>query len=387
MKIKRKIAVVTGTRAEFGILRPLIEKIHNSSELDLQLIVTGMHLLEEYGLTINDIKDSRFNITSIVPMYYGNSEDLDYHGKGLGRGISNFTTILINTAPDILVVLGDRLEGSSATYSAAILGIAVAHISGGDKTDSGHIDESIRHSMTKFSHIHFPSTRQSAERIIRMGEEPWRVFTVGALALDSILHTKPIPKKELMEKLGIDAEKEIIVCVFHPVHLDKGLIKKQVREILEAINELGIQTIIIYPNNDVGSQDIIDEIGGEYDSPFIKTRSNLPHPDYISLLRYADVLVGNSSSGIVEAPSLNLPVVNIGTRNVGREHADNIIFVDFKKNEIVEGIKTALYDENFKNRVNESVSPYGDGKTSDRILKILTEIEIDKRLLTKKNTY
>lgn len=383
----KKITVVTGTRAEYGILKPLLEKIIESNNLELNLIVTGLHLLKKYGLTINEVEKDGFKIDGIVEMYDEEEGDITYYGKALARGIAGFTSLLSEIRPAILVILGDRLEPFAATLAAVTLRIPVAHIHGGDKTDSGHIDESIRHSITRFANIHFTATQEHTKRLIKMGEEAWRIFEVGALSLDSIVNQEFVSQESLAEKFEINFGNKIIICIFHPVHLEKENVGKQMCEILCSIKELKMQTVIIYPNNDAGSQNIIEEIEKCRGLPFIRIFPNLSHSDYISLLKYADVLIGNSSSGIIEAPSLKLPVVNIGTRNVGREHADNVIFVDAKKDEIKSAIQKALYDEEFKEKVNRCINPYGDGKTSERIVKVLSEINVDKRLLQKRITY
>ncbi len=384
--MKRKIAVVTGTRAEYGFLTPLLTKIKGASGLDLKLIVTGMHLLKRYGLTINEIEEN-FAIDAQVSMYLEDEADENYYGKALARGIEGLTEALEQIRPDILVVTGDRLEPLAATLAAATLRIPTVHIHGGEKTDSGHIDEAIRHSITRFAHIHFTATQQSAERLIKMGEESWRIHNVGALSLDNLLNLQPLPKEELAANLGLNPQQKIILSIFHPVHLEKEAMGRQAKEILGALNELRIQTVIIYPNNDAGNSDIIGEIEKYKHVPFIKIYPSLPHQQYISLLKHADVLIGNSSSGIIEAPSLGLPVVNIGSRNVGREHAENVVFVDANKFEVVKAIERALYDEEFKENIKNCQNPYGDGEASDRIVKVLTELTIDDRLLRKIITY
>lgn len=385
--MKRKIAVVTGTRAEYGILKPLLEKIRNSSSLELNLIVTGMHLLKKYGLTIDEIRKDSFEIDAVVQMYADDESDPAYYGKALGCGIEGFAEVLLRVKPDILIVIGDRLEALAATLAAATLRIAIAHIHGGDKTDSGHIDESIRHATTRFAHLHFPATEEHAKRLIKMGEEPWRIYRVGALGLDSIINQQPISKEELANRLGINPSEPIIACVFHPVHLEKDTAGLQMREILEALKELKIQTVIIYPNNDAGSQDIIAEINKNRNLPFIKAFPTLPHMEYVSLLKHVNILIGNSSSGIIEAPSIRLPVVNIGSRNVGREHDDNVIFVDTNKEQIIGAIKRGLYDAALKEKVKQCKNPYGDGKAAGRIIKVLRRIKINKELLLKRITY
>lgn len=385
--MKRKIAVVTGSRAEYGILKHLLTKIDKSGSLELKLIVTGMHLLKKYGFTLKEIKNDGFEIAAVVRMYSENESGEDFYGKSLAKGIEGFTKTLARIRPDFLVVFGDRLEPLAATLAAATLRIPTAHIQGGDKTDSGHIDEPIRHGIAKFANIHFPATRKSSERLIKMGEEPWRIRKVGALGLDSALKQLPISKKRLAKELNVNLKKPLIVCVYHPVHLEKEIAGAQMHEILEALKELNIQTVVLYPNNDPGSQEIIAEIRGYADLPFIRVFKTLPHVEYMSLLRYASVLIGNSSSGIVEAPSLGLPVVNIGSRNVGREHVKNVIFVRANKAAIINAIKRALYDKNVKKIARECENPYGDGKASGRIVKILSKIKIDKKLLQKKITY
>ena len=383
----KNIAVVTGARSEYGLLKPLLKGITDSSELDLKLIVTGMHLLTEYGLTINEIKQENMIIDAKVPMYTAPETDDTRYGKALAIGIEGITRSLRKIRPDILIVTGDRLEPMAATMAAATLSIPIAHVHGGEKTDSGHIDEAIRHSITRFSHIHFTATQQSAERLTKMGEEPRRIHNVGALSLDSLINLKPLSKEKLAANLDLNPKQKIIITIFHSVHLEKEDVGRQAREIIEAVKNIEIQTVIVYPNNDSGSADIITEIEKCRNMPFIKIHPSLPYFEYVNLLRHADVLIGNSSSGIIEAPSFGLPVVHIGSRNVGREHSENIIFVEADREEIVRAIEKALYDEGYKEKVKRCRNPYGDGKASDRIIKILKELSIDDKLMRKRVTY
>ena len=386
--IARHVAVVTGTRAEYGILKPLLTLIDKDPDLELSLLVTGLHLLEEFGTTIQEIKKDGFKITAEVPMYPSNLfGKLNYHGVGLGEGVKNFTNVLKDLQPDMLLVFGDRLEALAATLAASTLNIPIAHIHAGDKTDSGHIDEQIRFSISRFSHILFAPTKKCAERLIKMGEEPWRVYNVGALGLDSLLSTRPIPKERVEEILGIDFNKPVAIVIFHPVIHEYTTIGAQMEEILRALVELDIQSVVIYPNNDTGSEKIISVID-KYSNAFDNFRvfKNLEHAVFVSLMYYANVMVGNSSSGIIEAPSLGLPVVNVGSRNRGREHGDNVIFVDPKKDEIIRAIEKALYDTDFLRIVKKKRNPYGDGKTSERILHTLKSTRITDRLLRKKLT-
>lgn len=387
--VVERVGVVTGTRAEYGILKPLLTLIEKDPDLELDLLVTGLHLLEEFGMTIQEIKKDGFKIAAEVPMYPNDLfGKLNYHGVGLGEGVKNFTNVLKDLQPDMLLVFGDRLEALAATLAASTLNIPIGHIHAGDKTDSGHIDEQIRFSISRFSHILFAPTKKSAERLIKMGEEPWRVYNVGALGLDSVLSTKPIPKERVEKILGIDLNKPVAIVIFHPVIHEYTTIGAQMEEILKALGELNIQSVVIYPNNDLGSEKIIRVIN-KYSKIFgnFKVFKNLEHEIFTSLMHYASVMVGNSSSGIIEAPSLGLPVVNVGSRNRGREHGDNVIFVDSKKDEIIKAIEKALYDTDFIETVKKKRNPYGDGKTSEKIVNILKSIEITDRLLRKKLTY
>jgi len=375
----RKVLVVTGTRAEYGILKPLIKEIKSSKKLELNLVVTGLHLLDEYGLTVNEIKKDGFKFETIK-MY--NPQD-NLIGHSFSRGIFNFTNKIKQLNPDIIVVYGDRLEMLSVTLSASLLNIPIAHIFGGDKTDSGHIDESIRHSITRFSHIHFTATKQHSKRLIKMGEQKFRIHQIGVLGFDSI-KDKLLSKKQLSKKLGINLEKKIIICLFHPNITERKIAGKQMGNILKALNNIKKQAIIIYPNNDEGSKSIIHQI--ENNGKQFITFKNLEHNLFLSLMKYSSVMIGNSSSGIVESPYFKLPVVNIGLRNTGREHASNVIFVDAKVNEIVKAIKKAI-DKSFREKIKKCKSPYNCGNSSKKIIKILEEVKLSNKLMKKLITY
>jgi GDP/UDP-N,N'-diacetylbacillosamine 2-epimerase (hydrolysing) len=383
----RKITVITGTRAEYGILRPLLKKIKTSRTLDLKLIVTGIHLLKEYGLTVNDIEKDGFVISEKVRMYPKDKKIMGYHVHGLARGIKNLAAAFSRINPDIVVVFGDRLEPLAATLAAIILRIPVAHIYGGDKVDCGHIDESIRHSITRFAHIHFTPTRKCRERLIKMGEEIWRIYNVGALQTESIIDAQKIKKEILFQKLGLDSKQKLIICIFNPIHLEAEKAGEQMFEIIESLKELRTQTIIFYPNNDAGSQNIIREIKRMKKSLFIKIFPSLSHVEFINLLRCADVLIGNSSSGIIEAPSFHIPVVNIGDRQKNRECVQSVIHVSCRKREIIKAIKKGLDDEEFKKEIKRYKNPYEGRETSNKIVRILTELKLNRILLQKKITY
>ncbi|OGF27333.1 UDP-N-acetyl-D-glucosamine 2-epimerase, UDP-hydrolysing [Candidatus Falkowbacteria bacterium RIFOXYC2_FULL_47_12] len=378
---KRNVAIITGTRAEYGILKPLLEKIRREDGLRLQLIVTGMHLLKKYGMTVQEIQKDGWEIQVAVEMYKGKM-DAYYWSRGLARGITNFAAAFLKLKSDIVIVFGDRLEPFAAVLAASSLKIPIVHIHGGDKTDSGHIDENIRHAITRFSHIHLVPTRICKRRLIKMGEEPWRVYTVGALNIDSILKNLSADADQLWKKLNLNPGKKIIVCLFNPVDIEADIMGLQMREIAHALEVLQEQTVIIYPNNDKGSQDIIAEIHKIKHLPFIRVCVNLPHEEFLQLLKHAHVLIGNSSSGIIEAPSLKLAVINIGSRNVGREHASNITFVKARKKAIQDAIQKALVA---KKRAYKN--PYGSGFASDKIMEVISATRLGENVLRKKITY
>lgn len=385
IKTKRKICVVTGTRAEYGILKPIIEEIKWSKKLDLQIIATAMHLWPTFGLTYKEIEKDDLKINAKVKM------DLSKDSKGamaksIGKCIVGMVEVLEKLKPDIVVVNGDRAEALATVIAAVYMNIVVAHVHGGDSSRAG-LDEYARHAITKLSHLHFPATKKSAQRIIKMGENPEFVYNVGAPCLDTILHGKLIKPKAIVLKYNLNFKKPIILLVQHPVTTEVEQAKNQIIQTLEAIKELEFQTILIYPNADAGGRRIIKIIKKYEKFPFIQTYKSLPHIDYLSLLKVANVMVGNSSSGIIETPSFHLPVVNIGTRQEGRERARNVLDVDHKKNEITKAIKKSIFDRKFLQSVKKCRSPYGKGMAGTKIARILSTVKLDKKLIQKKLTY
>lgn len=384
--MKRKIVVITGTRAEYGLLYPVMKAIENNHKLELSIIATGTHLSFEHGYTINEIKKDGFKIDAAVDMLLSNDTGASM-AKSLGIGIIGITQALEQIKPEIILILGDRGEPFAGAIAASHMNIPVAHIHGGDSTTGGCIDESIRHSITKFAHIHFPATEESAERIKKLGEEPWRIHTVGAPGLDTVLNIEPIPKEQLIKRFSLKSDDLLLLVTQHPVTTQPENAAKEMRITLEALAELEMQTILIYPNSDAGGRSMIAVIKEYEHLPFLHTFKSLSHIEYLSLMKIASAMVGNSSSGIIEAPSFHLPVINIGMRQEGRRHTSNVINVFHDKIKIIEAINTAIYDERFKNNVRECVSPYGDGKAGVRIAKVLAEIEINNALLQKRITY
>jgi len=382
--IKKKIAVVTGSRAEYGILKPLLEKIKKSPRLELNLIVTGMHLLKKYGMTINEIKKDGFSKIYKIPMYVENESKVGYHANSLSSGIEGFTTLFSRNKPDILVVFGDRLEPLAATLAASTFHIPIAHIHGGDKTESGHIDESIRNAISQFAHIHFTATKKHKERLVKMGQDSWRVHQVGALGLDSIVEKKLISKKDLFNRLKIKSSKKTAVCIFHPVESEIGKLGIQMNLILKTLRDFDLQSVILYPNNDDGSKEIISVIKKYEKEKKFKIFNNLSHLDFISLIKHSDVLIGNSSSGFIEAPFLGTPVINVLPRNKGREHhPKKVFFVEAKAKKIKISLKKSLNYTSFRKKAMGRLNPYGNGNASNKILRELIKRKTDYKLLQK----
>ena len=382
----KKICVITGTRAEYGPLKLLLQKIEQSKKLELILIVTGMHLLKKYGNTIDLIKDDGIKISKIIPMYDEDDDLEDSLGRAVGKAICSLTVAFIEIKPDLLLVAGDRFESLAGVIAASTLSIPIAHIQGGDTNERGQVDEQIRHSITKFAHLHFPATAKSQRVIELMGENPERIYNCGAIALDMVYQIPLLNKDEVCEQLQLDAEKKIIVCLQHPYTFEAEKAGEYIRLILKVLKEIEIQTLIIYPNNDPGSELIIKEIDSVKKLSWIKTYKNIERILYLSLLKNSDLLVGNSSSGLIESPIFKLPVVNIGDRNKGRESGHNVIDVKNDYDEIKNAILKALSNQ-FKQECKNVINPYGNGTASDKIVEILEQLEITDDFIRKKLNY
>ena len=379
----RKVLYVSGTRAEYGLMKATLQKIQSHPNLDMEIAVTGMHLMPQFGETIEEIKEDGWKIHPIRATY---EED---NKESMARFVGRFVQLLIPTIarvkPHFILLLGDRGEMLGGAIGGTYLTIPVAHVHGGDTTST--VDEFVRHAITKLAHIHFPATKKAAERIIKMGEEPWRVSVAGAPGLDSILHQKLRTKKDIAEIYGINFLRPLLLVLQHPVTIELPHAAQQMRETMEAVRRLKHQTIVLYPNADAGGRRMIRVIEQYRKYPFLQIYKTVPHGDYISLLKFASVILGNSSSGIIEAPSFHLPAVNIGTRQGKRERAGNTIEADYRRAEIAKAIRKALYDKRFQNQMKKCKSPYGSGRAGERIAAALSTIQINTRLIQKQLTY
>jgi len=380
---KRKILYISGTRADYGLIRETLLSIKKSPYLKVEIVATGMHLMPEFGETIKEIVADRFKTYLVKTIY--EQDDRRAMVKFIGKFILGLMEKIQSIKPDIIFVQGDRAEMLGGAIVGTYLGIPIAHSHGGEVTST--IDETARHAITKLSHIHLTSTKKSAERIRKMGEDNWRIFVTGAPGLDVIFKRDLFTEKELAKKYNLDLSKPKLLVLQHPVTSEIEKSAQQMKETMEAIKELKFQTIVIYPSSDPGARKMIKVIEEYKKYRFIKIYKNIPHKDYLSLMRIANVLIGNSSSGIIESPSFKLPVVNIGERQEGRERANNIIDVGYNKGQIRKGIQKAIYNKRFGEKVRKCKNPYGDGKAGSRITDVLNKIRINKKLLQKKITY
>jgi len=381
--LKKKIAVTTGSRAEYGILRPVLMQIKKSKKLELNLIVAGMHLSKKYGLTINEIKKDGFKIYKTVNM--SPADDSLYNmSKSLGVGIVRFSSVFNKLKPDINLILGDRDEAFASALAASHMNILNAHIHGGDKSKAG-IDEYNRHAITKISNIHFTVSKKSTERVKKMGENPKFIFYTGSPSIDEVVNQNIISRKDLEEKYKIYFSGNEIILVFHPVTTQTEKTEQHITNLLNAVIRFKKQTIVIAPNSDASGK-IIVNILQKYSKnySFIELYKSLPRRDYLAMLKYGGILVGNSSSGVIEAGYFDIPVVNVGIRQDGREHGNNVVNVNNEINSIFTGIQKAFRLKNEKFRRNNI---YGNGKSSEKIVKHLENIMIDKKLIQKQIFY
>jgi GDP/UDP-N,N'-diacetylbacillosamine 2-epimerase (hydrolysing) len=387
MKKKKLILGVTGIRSEYDIMSSVFRAVNKHPDLDLQLVVTGAHLSEAYGHTIDEIHKDGFIVVEEIKSLL-NGDEASCRLKGLAIQLQGLVQTIARVKPDILMVLGDREEAMTTALVGAYMNIPVAHLCGGDRV-IGNVDDQVRHAVTKLAHLHFVTNSESAERIIRLGEQPFRVFDVGNPGLDRLLEVPVIDIAELSARLGfsIVEGEPFILLIQHVISTEINQAYEQMKESLEAIRELGIKTIISYPNSDPGGQQMIRAIQ-EYDSlPFIYAAKNIPRLEFVNLMRRASCLLGNSSAGILEAPLLKLPVINVGNRQCGRLHAENVQFIPHDKDQICAAIQLAVYDQSYRNAVASCSNPYGDGKSSTRIAEILAKVSIDDNLLIKDITY
>lgn len=366
MKNKKKICFFTGSRAEYGLLKPLMEEFQNDVNFKMQILVSGMHLSPEFGLTYNEIEKD-FKIDKKVEMLLSSDTPAGIT-KSIGLGIIGFADAIKDLKPDILIVLGDRFETLAVSIAAFIAGIPLVHLYGGELTE-GVFDDAIRHSITKMSCLHFTSTEEYRKRIIQLGEQPDRIFNVGSLGLDNIKKLKFLSKSEIEKELNFSFKKYNLLITFHPVTLEKETSGNQFLQLLKALDELEDNMLIFTKANADTEGRLINKMIDEYvEKNKHKSISctSMGQILYLSTMKYVNAVVGNSSSGIIETPSLGVSTINIGNRQKGRIKAKSIIDCPSEKKEILKAIKKAISKE-FKEYIKNVENPYGDGNTAKRI--------------------
>jgi len=380
-----KICIITGTRAEYGLLYWLMKEIDADKELELQIIATGMHLSPEFGYTYQQIEKDGFVINKKVDMLLSSDSEVGI-SKSMGLGMIGFADAFSDLKPDLVVVLGDRFEIFSAVSAAMIAKIPVAHLHGGETTE-GAFDESIRHGITKMSHLHFTATEEYKSRVVQLGEHPDRVFNVGGMGVENIERLQLQSRDEFEKSINFKLNKQNILVTFHTVTLENATAKEQFQELLDAIDELEETNIIFTKANSDTDGRIINQMIDKYVSKNCDKSigfTSLGQLKYLSALQYVDAMVGNSSSGLLEAPSFKLGTINLGDRQKGRIKADSVVDCLPDKASIKNAFKM-LYSKEFQSVIKTSKNPYGDGCASKTIVKIIKQTNFDDIL--KKSFY
>ena len=380
--MKQKICIVTGTRAEYGLLRWVMEGIQKSNKLELQVIATGMHLSPEFGLTYREIEKDGFKIDRKIEMLVS-SDSANGIVKSMGLGMIGFTDALTELKPDLILVLGDRYEIFTAVVTAMVFRTPVAHLHGGEATE-GLIDESIRHSITKMSHLHFVGAEEYKNRVIQLGEQPTNVFEVGGLGIDNILNLKLLSRKDFEESIDFKLGLKNLLITFHPVTLEMNTTEKQMTELLHALSKLkDTHLIFTMPNADTDGRVIfqmIEKFVTKYSHA--KSFTSLGQLRYLSCIKYVDGVIGNSSSGLAEVPSFNKGSINIGDRQRGRLKANSVIDCEPTQQAIGDALKE-LYSVEFQSTLKNVINPYGNGGASKSIVKIIEDTFFDDILKKK----
>jgi len=375
----RKIFLVTERRADYSRFKPILELVQMEPELDYDLVVTGIHLKKEHGMTINEIINDGFKIFSTFEMFEETEDTGAAMVRSLATATQKITYELEKSKPDLILSGFDIAANFAVTIAGAHMNIPVAHIQGGEV--SGTIDESIRHAMSKFAHYHFAANDDACQRLIKMGEEPKRVFNVGCPSIDAIKKVVKISKKEIIEKYNLNDSYALILQ--HPVTSEINDSEFQINETLDAVLESGVSALIICPNNDAGHSSIVKKIK-ETNIQYVATLSLV---DYVNLLRHSSMLIGNSSSGIHETATFKIPTINIGSRQSGRLRAENVIDAGYNKEEIKKAIEACLTSHSFLEGCEKCINPYGSGDSAQKIIQLLKTIDISKRIIQKRILY
>ena len=371
----KRIGIMTGTRAEYGLLKSLMQEINKDNDLELYLIVSGMHLSPEFGMTYKEIEEDGFEINAKVEMLLSSDSPAGI-SKSIGLGVIGFADEFQRADLDMLILLGDRYEALSAAISAMVMRIPIAHLHGGELTE-GAIDEGIRHSITKMSYLHFTSTEQYRNRVIQLGENPERVFYVGALGVENIKKINLMTKEELEKSIHFEIDENTVIVTYHPVTLENNTVEEQFLNLLEVLDRNPkIRMIFTKANADTNGR-IVNELIDKYaaqNSERACAFMSLGQKRYLSALKYCRIVIGNSSSGIIEAPSFGKPIINIGDRQKGRICADSVINCGYTQQEIQQAMETALTKE-FENKASNCRNPYEKENTAANIISVKIKLK------------
>lgn len=379
---RKKIAYISGTRADFGLMTPVLKAIQNSGALSLKVFATGMHLMPEFGMTIEEVKKVFPSVETIDVAFEENTNRATV--RFIAEVMVKCTDAFLRERPDFVLLLGDRPEMLAIATACLYLSIPTGHLHGGERT--GTVDEIARHAITKLSSLHFPATQASAERIARLGEDPWRIQVVGAPALDVIAEGTLPSLQEVRDFITLPAHERFVLLVQHPGEGGEAS-RAEMEETLSALKQIALPVVAVYPNADAGSHHIIEALEKERTNPLFRIFKNIPYQMFLALERDASVLVGNSSAALIESASFKTPVVTIGGRQRGRLCGGNVLFVSGKKDDIVSAIQKSLDDKEYHVALATVSNPWGDGKTGPRVAKILEELTIDAKLLNKQISY
>ena len=383
----KRIGIMTGTRAEYGLLKSLMQEINKDNDLELYLIVSGMHLSPEFGMTYKEIEEDGFEINAKVEMLLSSDSPAGI-SKSIGLGVIGFADEFQRADLDMLILLGDRYEALSAAISAMVMRIPIAHLHGGELTE-GAIDEGIRHSITKMSYLHFTSTEQYRNRVIQLGENPERVFYVGALGVENIKKINLMTKEELEKSIHFEIDENTVVVTYHPVTLENNTVEEQFLNLLKVLDRNPkIRMIFTKANADTNGR-IVNELIDKYTAQKSERACafmSLGQKRYLSALKYCRIVIGNSSSGIIEAPSFGKPIINIGDRQKGRICADSVINCGYTQQEIQQAMETALTKE-FENKASNCRNPYEKENTAANIISVIKDYLLNDKIKLKKGFY
>lgn len=386
MTTKRRVLGITAIRSEYFLQRPILRAIVEHPDLELSLVVTGAHLSPLHDYTVREIEADGFPIAARIESLLYSDHDAA-RLKGAATQLQVLAHVVDERRPDWLLVPADREESMTLALCGTYMGIATAHYGAGDRV-VGNADDMIRHAVSRVSHLLLTTHEDARQRLIRAGEEPWRVHNVGHAGLDRIRSARQLAPSDLAAALGVKRiEDRYAVIVQHPLSSEMADAGKQIRETLTAALSLGLQLFVSYPNSDPGSQEIIEVIEEYHADPRVHVFKNIPDTEFVNLLRGATVLLGNSSLGLLEAPYLKLPVVNVGRRQTGRRHSSNVFFVPANHEAIVQQVRVILEDDETKRSLNDCENPFGDGKTGERVAGLLASVALDNKLLNKDLSY